>query len=217
MRLTRNVNPLEASFTLVRYYCRLEDRLEGEAPLMALMMDASLRFWEVTGDFQLYPLYSVMVTHFRSRVQRVGESSQHLLWLLSNFCALFYVNRIDFDASESTDVVVLRNLHAVLLGLHESSGPGPDDSALPGGSIGGPPSSRGGPQKLILKTKRALWIEMRKLLVLAYAYLIRNEGEQVEACVRDTLDHIRKESGTDLKFCENRRKPSASSCSKLFV
>jgi hypothetical protein len=137
MRLTRNVNPLEASFMLVRFFCRLENRIDGAVPTTAALVDMALRFWEVTGDFQLYPLYSVMVTHFRSRVLRVGESTDALLFLLTNFCALFYVNRLDFDPSESTDVVVLRNLQAVLLGMAEQQqGPGDDTQLV--ASIAGP-------------------------------------------------------------------------------
>lgn len=190
---------------LVRFFCRQEERMEGNIPLMALLLDVSLRFWEVTGDFQLYPLYSVMVTHFRARVQRVGESSQVLLFLLTNFCVLFYVNRIDFDASESTDVVVLRNLQSVLLGLQDKA----EESLMT--SISGPSPVKAG--KLIVKTKRALWIELRKLIVLAYAFVVRNEGELVEKCVRSTLDHIRNEASGELKYGFFKKKKNSK---KLF-
>ena len=201
VRLTRNVNPLEASFALVRYFCRLEEGAVGPGmPLMAVLLEKALRFWEVTAEFPLYPLYSVVVTHFRARVQRVGESTAQLLHLLSNLCVLFFVYRSEFDPSESTDIVLLRNLPSILLGLHDQGG---GESELTGSFAGGAASARAGgagTSKLIVKTKRAFWIELRKLVVLAYAFVIRNEGELVEGCIRSTLDHIRREAAPgDLK------------------
>lgn len=188
MKLTRNVNPQEASFILVRFFCRLEGQFARPgAPLMAVTLENAFRFWEVTADFHLYPLYSFMVTHFRQRIFRVGESTQHLLYLVSTLCVLFFVYRSEFDPSEGTDIVFIRNLQQVLLGLDESS---KGDDELPT-SISGA-QSKGPMGKRIVKTKRALWIELRSLIVLAYAHIIRNEGEAVESCIRQTLDEIRK-------------------------
>jgi hypothetical protein len=81
---------------------------------------------------------------------------------------------------------------AVLLGAHEQGGD--ELSSSIAGPARGPSSAR-----LIVKTKRALWIELRKLVVLGYALVIRNEGELVENCIRSTLDHIRKDASGDLK------------------
>ncbi len=215
MRLTRNVNPLEASFALVRYFCRLEEGVASAgAPLMALLLDKSLRFWEVTAEFQLYPLYSVIVTHFRSRVQRVGESTPHLLRLLSNFCVLFFIYRSEYDASESTDIVVLRSLQTVLLGGQDDSDMGPSISGPSARLLVGTASTT----KLIVKTKRAFWIEMRKLIVLAYAFVIRNEGELVEGCIRATLEHIRREASPgELKYdASDRCSPGMTDMLKHF-
>jgi hypothetical protein len=53
---------------------------------------------------------------------------------------------------------------------------------------------------LIVKTKRALWIELRKLVVLAYAFVVRNEGERVEKSIRSTLEHIRSTASEELKY-----------------
>jgi hypothetical protein len=200
VRLTRNVNPLEASFALVRYFCRLEEGAVGPGmPVMAVLLDKALRFWEVTAEFPLYPLYSFIVTHCRSRVQRTGESTPQLLHLLSNLCALFFINRSDFDASESTDIVLLRNLPSILLGLNDQT-----EGDMGGSFASGAASARvGGPgtAKMIVKTRRAFWVELRKLVVLAYAFVTRNEGELVEGCIRSTLEHIRREAAPgDLKY-----------------
>ena len=195
MQLSHNINPLEASFMLVRWFCRLEGRFAApNAPLIAVLIDKGFRFWEMSGNFQLYPLYSVLVTHFRSRVQRVGESTPHLCMLLTNLCMLFYIFRSEFDASESTDVVLLKSMQAVLLGLDggETQMTSISGKPLLSGHAGAT-QERG--NKLIVKTKRALWVELRKLVVLAFALIVRNEGEQVESCIKTTLESIRSTRG----------------------
>lgn len=192
MRLTHNVNPQEASFLLVRFFCRLDHHFAAPgAPATAVMLEKAFRFWDITQEFVLYPLYSAVCTHFHTRLQRVAESTPHLLYATTGLCLLFYNYRSEFDPSESTDVVSVRNMNQVILGLFAgedelSQGAG---TRVYGAAVNPSRPDRG--TKLIVKTKRAFWVELRNLIVRAFVMVLRNEGDFVEACVRTTLDQIR--------------------------
>ena len=200
MRLTRLVNPLESSFALVRWALRFDGTwTTPDAPVVVVMIDKMLRFWEATGEWQLYPLYSLICTHFFTKLQRVAEDSAQLASVVTSAMAFFFLVRSEFDPSESTDVVLLRSLQHVLLGLEESHG---DQDGTGGGGSDLPNSLMASralqkPGKVLVKSKRAFWVELRKLVVLGYANLVRNEGERIEQCIRSTLDYIRDRASTE--------------------
>lgn len=213
MRLTRNINPQEASFILVRYFCRLENQYFGTgAPATAVLLEKAFRFWEVTSEFHLYPLYSVVVTHMRMRLFRSGENTETVLGLITTLSCLYYLYRLEFDPSESTDIIYMRNIQTVILSLTDY-GDSQDGSTEFVTSVSGvagmtnPFSSATGAQpigvsslqqapvkKLIVKTKRAFWIELRRLIVIGYGLVLRNEAEVTESCIRDILDSVRKQA-----------------------
>lgn len=206
MRLSRNVNPLEASFLLVRWYLRLEDVwAAAHAPLVVILIEKSFRFWTLTEDITLFPLYSLICTHFGQRLKKVGENSGFVARLVTSIAMLFFLVRSEFDASESTDVVLLQSLNHILLGA--DSGELESDRV---GSITGSKSMLISPQqqasaKIIVKSKRAFWVELRKLVIRAYCLLLRNEGEQMETHIRSTLDFIRVRSQEKVSYVDSEK------------
>jgi hypothetical protein len=116
---------------------------------------------------------------------------------------MFFLIRSEFDASESTDVVLLKSLQAVLLGLEGGEGQLTSISGKPLSPGVGTSTQKG--TKLIVKTKRALWVELRKLIVLAFCLMIRNEGELVESCIRKTLESIRSNQELQTSYYDSEK------------